>query len=88
VLGVAAALAHPHAEAREMVVKARHASAGEISLAGRPIKFPGAPQRLSTAPPTLGQHTVEVLRSELGYSETQIAALRREGVIDRLNRSG
>jgi hypothetical protein len=29
-----------------------------------------------------------VLRSELGYSETQIAALRREGVIDRLNRSG
>jgi crotonobetainyl-CoA:carnitine CoA-transferase CaiB-like acyl-CoA transferase len=84
VLGVAAALAHPHAVAREMVVSAQHASAGEVRLAGRPIKFPGAPQRPSTAPPTLGQHTAEVLRNDLGYSEDAIAALRRDGVIDRM----
>ena len=84
VLGVTAALAHPHARAREMVVSAPHATAGELRLAGRPIKFPGAPQRPSTAPPTLGQHTAQVLREELGYSEAEIAALREEGVIDRL----
>jgi crotonobetainyl-CoA:carnitine CoA-transferase CaiB-like acyl-CoA transferase len=84
VLGVNAALAHPHAVAREMVVEADHPTAGRLRLAGRPIKFPGAPQRPSTAPPTLGQHTVEVLRDELGYSEAEIAALRRDGVIDRL----
>lgn len=84
VLGVTAALAHPHARARDMVVSAQHATAGELRLVGRPIKFPGAPQRPSTAPPTLGQHTAEILRNELGYSEAEIAALRRDGVIDRV----
>jgi len=32
----------------------------------------------------LGQHTASVLRDELGYSEAEIAALRRDGVIDRM----
>jgi len=55
-----------------------------LRLAGRPIKFPGSPQPPSTAPPTLGQHTVAVLRDELGYSDAEIARLRRDGVIDRV----
>ena len=84
VLGVTAALAHPHAQAREMVVSAQHATAGPLPLVGRPIKFPGSPQSPSTAPPTLGQHTAQVLQDELGYSEAEIAALRRDGVIDRV----
>ncbi len=83
VLGVTAALDHPHASAREMVVTAEHRTAGELRLTGRPIKFPGAPQRRSTAPPTMGQHTAAVLRDELGYSAVEIDILRREGVIDR-----
>jgi crotonobetainyl-CoA:carnitine CoA-transferase CaiB-like acyl-CoA transferase len=84
VLGVTAALDHPHALAREMVVTAEHATAGALRLAGRPIKFPGAPQTASTAPPTLGQHTAQVLAEELGFSTEEIAALRRDGVIDRV----
>jgi len=36
-----------------------------------------------TPPPTFGQHTAEVLRDLLGYSETDIAGLRENGVIDR-----
>jgi crotonobetainyl-CoA:carnitine CoA-transferase CaiB-like acyl-CoA transferase len=86
VLGVTAALAHPQAVAREMVVEAEHPAIGPMRLAGRPIKFPGSPQRPSTAPPVMGQHTVEVLRDELGYSEPEIEALRRDGIIDRVKR--
>jgi len=83
VLGVAAALAHPHAKARGMVVEAEHPAIGSMRVVGRPIKFPGAPQRPVTPPPTFGQHTAEVLRDELGYSDADIAALRESGVIDR-----
>src|SRR5580692_2757617 len=60
VLGVTAALAHPHAEAREMVVEAEHPTIGPMRVVGRPVKFPGAPQRPVTAPPTFGQHTAQV----------------------------
>ncbi len=86
VLGVTAALAHPHAIAREMVVEAEHPTIGPMRVAGRPIKFPGSPQRPVTAPPTFGQHTAAVLRDELGYSDADIAALRETGVIDRATR--
>jgi crotonobetainyl-CoA:carnitine CoA-transferase CaiB-like acyl-CoA transferase len=86
VLGVTAALAHPHAEAREMVVEAEHPTIGPMRVVGRPVKFPGAPQRPVTAPPTFGQHTAQVLRDELGYGEAEIAALRDRGVIDRKRR--
>jgi crotonobetainyl-CoA:carnitine CoA-transferase CaiB-like acyl-CoA transferase len=86
VLGVTAALAHPHAVAREMVVEAEHPTIGPMRVIGRPIKFPDAPQRPVTAPPTFGQHTAAVLRDELGYGEAEIAALRENGVIDRKRR--
>jgi crotonobetainyl-CoA:carnitine CoA-transferase CaiB-like acyl-CoA transferase len=66
-----------------MVVEAEHPAIGSMRVVGRPIKFPGAPQRPVTAPPTFGQHTAEVLRDELGYSDADIAALRESGVIDR-----
>src|SRR5262249_3579459 len=83
VLGVTAALSHPHAVAREMVVEADHPAIGSMRVVGRPIKFPGASQRPVTAPPSFGQHTAAVLRDELGYPDSDIAALRDAGVIDR-----
>jgi crotonobetainyl-CoA:carnitine CoA-transferase CaiB-like acyl-CoA transferase len=69
-----------------MVVEAEHPTIGPMRVVGRPVKFPGAPQRPVTAPPTFGQHTAQVLRDELGYSEAEIAALRDSGVIDRRRR--
>jgi crotonobetainyl-CoA:carnitine CoA-transferase CaiB-like acyl-CoA transferase len=86
VLGVTAALAHPHALARGMVTTAPHATIGELKLAGRPVKFAGSPQRPVTAPPTMGQHTAEVLRDELGLAEAEIEALRQDGIIDRMKK--
>ncbi len=86
VLGLNAALSHPQALAREMVVTAEHAAIGPIKVIGRPVKFPGAKQPPVTAPPTIGQHTAEVLRAQLGYSDGEIEALKSAGVIDRVTK--
>jgi crotonobetainyl-CoA:carnitine CoA-transferase CaiB-like acyl-CoA transferase len=86
VLGLNAALAHPQAVAREMVVTAEHATVGAMKVIGRPVKFPGAKQPPVTAPPTIGQHTETVLRDLLGYGDAEIAALKRGGIIDRVTR--
>lgn len=54
---------------------------------GTPIKLPAITPKLSETPgetkwlgPTLGEHTDEVLKT-LGYDETGIAELRRDGVV-------
>lgn len=85
VLGVGAALNHPHSLARDMLVTAEHPGVGPIRMVGRPIKFPGAPQAPLRPPPQLGQHTGEVLRQELGLGDEALAQLRRDGVIDRID---
>jgi crotonobetainyl-CoA:carnitine CoA-transferase CaiB-like acyl-CoA transferase len=85
VLGVGAALGHPHSVAREMVVTAEHPAAGTIKMVGRPIKFPGMKQPPLRPSPLLGQHTAEVLREELGLGEDVLTQLRNDGVIDRMD---
>ncbi len=85
VLGVGAALNHPHSAAREMVVDAVHPRAGPIRMVGRPIKFPGASQPPLEPSPVLGQHTREVLRRELGLDDAALDRLAQDGVIDRMN---
>jgi crotonobetainyl-CoA:carnitine CoA-transferase CaiB-like acyl-CoA transferase len=54
---------------------------------GTPVKLPAVSPKLSATPgatrwlgPALGQHTDQVLR-ELGYSDTDIAAMRKDGVL-------
>ncbi len=55
--------------------------------AGQPVDLIAPPFHISgttttaTAPPTLGQHTEEVLRQLLGLDEKQVANLRQQGVI-------
>jgi crotonobetainyl-CoA:carnitine CoA-transferase CaiB-like acyl-CoA transferase len=67
VRSVAEALADPQLQAREMLVRAMHATGGDLTLLGVPIKLSETPGGVRTAPPTLGQHTKAVLE-ELGLS--------------------
>jgi len=85
VLGVGAALGHPHSQAREMVVTAEHPEAGTLRMVGRPIKFPGSPQPPLAPPPLLGQHTRDLLRRELGLGDAELERLHQAGVIDRID---
>ncbi len=82
VLGVTAALAHPHAAAREMVVTAVHPTVGRLRMIGRSIKFPGESQTPLVSPPLLGEHTADILKRDLGCTDEEIEQLRRDQVID------
>jgi crotonobetainyl-CoA:carnitine CoA-transferase CaiB-like acyl-CoA transferase len=70
----------PHVQIREMVVEQKHPLAGNIKLIGVPTKLSLTPGAVTIPPPTLGQHTEEILRN-LGYDAVKIAALRQRGVI-------
>jgi crotonobetainyl-CoA:carnitine CoA-transferase CaiB-like acyl-CoA transferase len=77
---VAQALEDPHTAARRMVETVAHPTIGELKMLGIPFKFSDTPAAVGRAPPTLGQHTDEVL-GELGMDAAAIAALRQGKVI-------
>lgn len=77
---VAQALTAEHTIARGLVTKAVHSVEGEIDLPGIPFRFSDTEASVRRAPPTLGEHTEEVLR-EIGKTDAEITALRDSGAI-------
>ena len=54
-----------------------HAEAGTVDLIASPqAQMSASPATIRMAPPLLGEHTDEVLRDLLGYSDKRIADLR------------
>jgi crotonobetainyl-CoA:carnitine CoA-transferase CaiB-like acyl-CoA transferase len=78
---VAEVLQDPHLAARQMVETVEHATAGAVRLLGLPIKLSATPGTIRSAPPTLGQHTDQILRTDLGLSEQEIHALRSSCIV-------
>jgi succinate--hydroxymethylglutarate CoA-transferase len=64
-----------------MVTEVDHPACGPIKLVNTPIKYSEAKPGVRTPPPTLGQHTDEILGSVLNYEEEDIARLKEEGVV-------
>jgi crotonobetainyl-CoA:carnitine CoA-transferase CaiB-like acyl-CoA transferase len=64
----------------DYVIEFDHPAAGQVKLAGYPIRFSDTPAKIAREAPEFGQHTEEVLQ-ELGLSWEEIASLRDEGVV-------
>jgi crotonobetainyl-CoA:carnitine CoA-transferase CaiB-like acyl-CoA transferase len=58
--------ADPQVQARGLHIDMAHSLAGTVPLVANPIRLSGSPVTYRTPPPTLGQHTAEVLAQWLG----------------------
>ncbi|MFM0394965.1 CaiB/BaiF CoA transferase family protein [Paraburkholderia phytofirmans] len=71
----------PQVKHRELHLEVPHPTVGKVPLTASPIRLSSTPVDVYNAPPTIGQHTVEVLSRELGFSEERIAELRNTGIV-------
>jgi crotonobetainyl-CoA:carnitine CoA-transferase CaiB-like acyl-CoA transferase len=77
---LAAAHEHPQARALDMVVTTEHPIIGSLRSTAPPYEFYGTPLSVNLPPPSLGQHTIEVLR-QLHFGDTEIEELIKTGVV-------
>jgi crotonobetainyl-CoA:carnitine CoA-transferase CaiB-like acyl-CoA transferase len=78
---LAEVFADPQVEARGMVTEWQHPVKSDLRLVSSPIKLSATPVATRLPPPLLGQHTEEVLRGVLNYSEAKLSELKRNEVI-------
>ena len=71
----------PQVIAREMFTSVEHPEAGKVRTVNIPIRLSGTPGSIRSAAPLLGEHTDEVLRDVLGYSQNRTDALNEAGVV-------
>lgn len=71
----------PQVKHRGMRVEVPHPQAGTVPLVASPIRLSETPIEYLMAPPTLGQHTKEVLQNHLAMDAEELERLATLGVI-------
>lgn len=70
----------PQVAHNNLIQELDHPKAGRIKVIGMPVEFSETPGTIRLAPPTVGQHTDDILR-EAGFNDEQIAAFHTEGIV-------
>lgn len=74
--------ADPQVKSRNMLIKAEQPGMGTIYVAGNPIKLSTLKKEAVTGPaPKIGEHTEEILKTFLNYSDAMINELKTKNVI-------
>jgi crotonobetainyl-CoA:carnitine CoA-transferase CaiB-like acyl-CoA transferase len=73
--------ADPQVQARGMRIEMPHALSDSVPLVANPIRMSASPVQYQRPPPTLGQHTDEVLRGWLDSSPAELAALHQQQIV-------
>jgi crotonobetainyl-CoA:carnitine CoA-transferase CaiB-like acyl-CoA transferase len=76
-----AVFADPQVQARAMRIDLPHPLSGTVPLVANPLHLSQTPATYRSAPPTLGEHTREVLIERLGLSTAEVDRLSAAGVI-------
>lgn len=72
---------NPQLQHRGMQITMEHAAGTEVTMPGSPLKFSASPVRYQRPPPTLGEHTEEVLLDLLQLSSRELEELRTQQVV-------
>lgn len=70
-----------HVKAIELVKEVPHTKAGSIKLVGPPTEYSSGGNQIKLAPPTLGEHTRDILSNFLGYHNAKIDVLYEKKII-------
>ena len=71
----------PHVKEIGIVKTLPHSVAGDVKVVGPPVVYSDSANTARSAPPTLGQHTDEVLKIVLKYDEQKIRDLRSKKIV-------
>ncbi len=71
----------PQVQARGLRIEMPHPLAGKVPLVANPIRLSGTPVAYRRAPPTLGQHTDEVLAQWLKLDAAAVATLKQNRIV-------
>ncbi len=73
----------PHLDRRNMIVEMARVDGVEdpVLIPGNPVKLSKMAEGPETRVPWVGEHTAEVLRAELGLTESEVADLAAAGVV-------
>jgi formyl-CoA transferase len=76
-------IADPHVAARHMLVEMERTDGvpEPVLVPGNPVKLSKVSEGPETRVPWVGEHTAEVLSTELGLSDAELTGLRERGVI-------
>jgi crotonobetainyl-CoA:carnitine CoA-transferase CaiB-like acyl-CoA transferase len=78
---IAQTFANPQVMHRKMRIDLPHPLSGSVPSVANPIKFSGTPIQYRNAPPTLGQHSHEVLQKYVGLSDAEIESLKKKHIV-------
>jgi CoA:oxalate CoA-transferase len=81
VYNIAEAIEDPHVKARGIIIEYEHPAAGKVKMPGFPVKMSKTPATYRIGAPQLGEHTVEILKDMLDYSDEKIEELRKMGAV-------
>ncbi|MBM7561692.1 CaiB/BaiF CoA transferase family protein [Fusibacter tunisiensis] len=68
-------------KARDMIIEVEHPKAGKLKMPGVAIKLSETPGEIHSPAPILGEHSSEMLKKFLNYTDEEIEALHAEGVL-------
>jgi crotonobetainyl-CoA:carnitine CoA-transferase CaiB-like acyl-CoA transferase len=73
-------LTDPQIQARNMIIEQQHPVLGKVTLPNLPFRFSDCDTTPKMPAPLLGQHN-RIIAESLGYSEADIAAMTKDGVL-------